>query len=456
MVIGLGLLFLNATERHFVELDRATLLDKRRSIEEIVRDAPSADAIAALLAIALDHHGGLAASVVDAHGKVLYRSASFRSELLNDIASGTLEPDAESLRRWQVDAHELRGFRFQASTDDAANGPLEIVLALETGRHEHFLSGLRGTLVAYTLLAVAASGLVGWLAAHHGLAPLRSMRSRAAAVSGHALDARMPADALPREIADLARALNAMLDRLQDDHRRLAEFSSDLAHELRTPISNLLTQTQVALSARRDVPTYVSILASNSEELERMGRLVTDLLFLAKAERGASVLRCERFPAAPEVVALLEFYDALAEDRDLRLRADGDVEINGDRAMFRRAVSNLLSNAVRHADPGSEVVVLIEADAHEARIAVENVADNLEAEVLPRLFDRFYRADPARRHPASEGAGLGLSITKAIVEAHAGRVEAHSAGRRVRFTMCFPTDDGSPRVSTDTAAAGAT
>ena len=197
-------------------------------------------------------------------------------------------------------------------------------------------------------MATLVSGFLGWVAAHQGLAPLRAMKTRAAGVSGQQLQERMPVDAVPIEMADLARELNQMLDRLQSDFQRLSEFSSDLAHELRTPISNLLTQTQVTLSTKRDVATYREILASNAEELQRLGRMVSDMLFLAKTERSVELPNKEKFSAAHEILSLCEFYEAVAEEKRISLTTYGDGEILGDRLMFRRAVSNLLSNALRH------------------------------------------------------------------------------------------------------------
>ena len=238
--------------------------------------------------------------------------------------------------------------------------------------------------------------------------------------------------------SDLARELNHMLDRLQEDFQRLSDFSSDLAHELRTPISNLLTQTQVTLSAKRDADTYRDTLASNAEELQRLARMVADMLFLAKTERGVDLPHKEWFSAAAEVQALLEFYEAVAEEKGIDLRAHGDGDIQGDRLMFRRAVSNLLSNAIRHTPDEGDVQIYVSRDEDAIKVIVENTGKEIEPKDLSRLFDRFYRADPSRTHPGSDGAGLGLSITKAIVEAHGGTVSAHSSQGRTRFTLVFP------------------
>jgi two-component system heavy metal sensor histidine kinase CusS len=251
----------------------------------------------------------------------------------------------------------------------------------------------------------------------------------------------MPVQAVPVELADLAHTLNQMLERLQDDFRRLSEFASDLAHELRTPISNMLTQTQVTLAAQRDNTAYRDILASNAEELQRLARMVADMLFLAKTERGVDLPHKERFMAADESQALLDFYEAVADDKGISLTAQGNGSIEGDRLMFRRALSNLLSNALRHTPAGGNVRIIVIALPNGTEVSVENTGEDIDPEVLPRLFDRFYRADPARAHPTSDGAGLGLAITKAIVEAHGGRASVKSAQGVTCFSLVFPYSD---------------
>ena len=264
------------------------------------------------------------------------------------------------------------------------------------------------------------------------------MKSRAAVVTGQKMSERMPVEAVPVEMADLAHELNRMLDRLQDDFQRLTDFASDLAHELRTPISNLLTQTQVVLASKRDAATYRDILASNAEEFQRLARMVSDMLFLAKTERGVSLPRKEQFSAQQEAYALLEFYEAVAEEKQIHLRLNGDGLVDGDRLMFHRAVSNLLSNALRYTPQAGMVTIDIGTSAPWTLVTVENTGQDIDPKVLPRLFDRFYRADPSRAHPDSDGSGLGLAITRAIVEAHGGSIAATSADGRTRFTLKFP------------------
>jgi two-component system heavy metal sensor histidine kinase CusS len=245
-------------------------------------------------------------------------------------------------------------------------------------------------------------------------------------------------DALPLELVDLAAAFNGMLSRLEDSFRRLSEFSSDLAHELRTPIGSLMTQTHVALSRTRSADEYREVLYSNSEEYERLARMIADMLFLAKSDHGLIVPRSEPIELENEVKELFEFYDALAEDQGIKLALDGHGEVHGDRLMIRRAISNLLSNAISHTPRGGAINVRIRDESNGAvRLSVENTGDGIAPEHLSRLFDRFYRVDPSRQR-STEGAGLGLAITKSIVAAHNGTVQAFSADGLTRFVILFP------------------
>ncbi len=438
-VLVMGTLFLAVTEYHFVGLDQATLEDKRRLIEKVLRDANSIDDARWRLGEVLNYHQGLMALVQDGQGSAVFESKGFDAGLQDQTAAHRGGHGAIGTAMHGQAASQTLEFDAPVAYSPA---PLRVWIALDAQAHAPFLAALRRSVVIYAIAALLLCGVLSWLAARQGLAPLREMKSRAARVTGQDLGQRMPVQAVPVEMADLAEELNRMLDRLQGDFQRLTDFSTDLAHELRTPINNLLTQTQVALATQRDAATYREILASNAEEFERLARMVADMLFLAKTERGVDLPRKEVFPAHPDIVALLEFYEAMAEERRVRLRLEGDGQLEGDRLMFRRAVSNLLSNALQHTPEGGEVTIRIAAIGGSTTVAVENTGIDIDAKKLSRLFDRFYRADPARAHPGSEGAGLGLAITRAIVKAHGGSVTATSSGGRTRFVLTFPHGTG--------------
>jgi two-component system heavy metal sensor histidine kinase CusS len=207
---------------------------------------------------------------------------------------------------------------------------------------------------------------------------------------------------------------------------------------LRTPISNLMTQTQVAISKARSADQYREVLYSNLEEYERLARMIADMLFLAKADHRLIVPSSEMVDLAAEARELFGFYEAFAEEQGVSLVLTGTGFVQGDKLMIRRALSNLLSNAIRHTPRGGSVKVLL--DQHrsgEIQLSVENPGQDIASEHLPRLFDRFYRVDPSRQK-ASEGAGLGLAITKSIVEAHKGTIQARSSNGSTRFAITFP------------------
>lgn len=301
------------------------------------------------------------------------------------------------------------------------------------------MSSFRGTLWVFMALATLAMGLLGWFVVRRGLLPLQAIKLRAAEITANHLHTRLPVESIPLELADLADTLNGMLSRLEESFQRLSDFSSDLAHELRTPVSNLLTQTQVTLSKARSADDYRDILASNAEEFERLSRTISDMLFLAKADHNQIVPNQEPIDLAEEIGDLLEYYDVLAEEKAIALSLSGSGQIVGDRLMLRRAVSNLLSNALRHTPNGGVVTVQInETDDGMTHIAVENTGSEIPAEHLPRLFDRFYRVDSSRQR-TTESSGLGLAITRSIVLAHGGGVDVCSANGLTCFTLSLPT-----------------
>jgi two-component system heavy metal sensor histidine kinase CusS len=436
VLLGLGGLTVYAVQRHFDELDQATLRDKVHLVQELGNTSASLAEFTARLHDVMHSHHGLVVSVRRAEQVVFSNQSSAGAQGAQGAhgthqAAGAIGAAALPPAHWQTVQDTL-------PSPEPGGAVLTVMATLDPIHHTHFMAGFQRILWAYVALATLASGLLGWLAARNGLSPLRAMKARAQAVSAHKLDERMPVDAVPVEMADLAQSLNDMLVRLQADFERLSAFSSDLAHELRTPISNLLTETQVTLSQRRTVDDYRDALASNSEEFQRLARMVSDMLFLAKTENGLALPQPESIALEAEASAVCEFYDALAADKRLHISVEGTGMVQGDKLMVRRALSNLLSNAIRHTPEGGQVTLHIQTTPAGTQVCVANQGDAISPQVLPRLFDRFYRADAARRHPDADGAGLGLAITRAIMQAHGGTVNARSDNGMNRFTLLFP------------------
>jgi two-component system heavy metal sensor histidine kinase CusS len=377
--------------------------------------------------------------VMDSEGAIIFATAhaNFSSEMVMSYA--TQVPTRPAL--WQLGGQTYRGIAAQLPTAalDGAGRRTNVIVAVAThmGHHQSYMQSFLQTLWFFVVGAAVLTGVLGWAVVRRALAPLRAMRTQAQGVTAQRLSLRLPVQAIPLELAELAQSLNEMLARLEEAFHRLSVFSSDIAHELRTPVSNLMTQTQVALSRARSADEYRSILESNAEEFERMARMISDMLLLAKAENGLVVPSREFFQLADEVHALFDYYDALAEEKGLTLLVQGDAQISADRLMLRRALGNLLSNAVRHAKPGSVVRVMISAGDGHISIGMENTGDAIAAEYLERVFDRFFRVDPSRQR-SSVGTGLGLAITKSIVVAHGGSIKAESDDGVTRFTIALP------------------
>lgn len=419
VLLGLGALTQAAVQNHFDDLDQSTLQDKVHLIRGLAESSANLDEFKLRLNDVMHSHHGLIVIVQGSAGLIFAMPDA---------------PESEGLppSHWQ-------SVRDSVPSPGAVPETLQVVTALDPVHHDHFMSSFQRILWGYMTLSTMLSGLLGWWAARNGLSPLRAMKKRAQEVSSHKLDERMPVEAVPVELADLAHSLNEMLGRLQADFGRLSAFSSDLAHELRTPISNLLTQTQVTLAHHRTSEEYRNALASNSEELQRLARMVSDMLYLAKTENGLALPQPEAIQLRTELIALIDFYDALAEEKHLILVVNGQADALGDKLMVRRALSNLLSNAIRHSPEHGRVVIDLHANAQGVEVSVANEGEAIAPDVLPRLFDRFYRADTARRHPSSDGAGLGLAITRAIMLAHGGDVSAQSSDGLNRFVLHFPS-----------------
>ena len=289
-----------------------------------------------------------------------------------------------------------------------------------------------------TLVAMLASTLLVWAVVRHGLRPLHRVAAEAARIDPLNLAIRLPEHDTPRELQEMVAVFNAMLDRIAVGYERLSQFSADLAHEIRTPVGALIGQTQVALNRTRDPAEYQQVLESNLEELNRLRLIADNILFLAQADHAA--LEIERTPLAmeEELRKIAEYFEGPADEAHLRfaVEASGTVLVNA--ALCKRAIHNLVVNALRYSTPGTTIRLIGTHDEAASTIAVENDGTPIPADQLDRLFDRFYRADAARGRPA-ESSGLGLAIVRAIMALHRGeaRVSCTAAGV-IRFELRFP------------------
>lgn len=440
VLLALGFLIRDSVDKHFEEEDLAILSSNLRPVKEELSTVSTNSELLQLSGHIIRHGSGdhkLALTVINREGSPYFSVGDnhFPATLLRsgELSNNTAK---HSPAVWEANGKTFRGIVERVPTGIPEAPHAVLVSAMDISSHQHFIDMFETTLWWFVAIAAALMGLLGWVAARHGLAPLRRMQQDTAAISASRLDQRLFVKQLPAELAALGNTINGMLARLEESFRRLSDFSADIAHELRTPVSNLMTQTQVALSKPRSADEYRDILASNSEELERMARMTADMLFLAKADHGLIAPQSTRMSLSQEFSDLFEFYEAMAEEKSVRLDLRGDATIHGDRLMLRRALSNLLSNAIRHTPQGAAVSIAIEIKNGHVDICITNPS-HIPAEHINRLFDRFYRVDPSR-HEASDGAGLGLAITRTIVQIHGGSISAQSNAGLTTFLIRLP------------------
>ena len=334
----------------------------------------------------------------------------------------------------------LSGVPLRAAAAQVTSGGMQVrlqaahVMVKETA----MLASFRQRIYAAVALAFLVTALLGYVLLRRGLRPLHQMAAHAAAITPANLHARLDSRDAPVELQPLSEAFNAMLDRLDDGYRRLMQFSADLAHEIRTPVGSLMGHCQVALRQDRSSDEYQTLLASNLEELERISRLVESILFLARADEPQAALQRKPLDMHEELQRVAGYFEGLAEERGLMLLPTGTDTLLADPILLRRALSNLVANAVRYADEGSEIRMHVSRTDETCRLDVENQGPELPRATLDRLFDRFYRGDPSR-HQRSDSNGLGLAIVAAIMQLHGGRVEVTQPMRgQIRFSLIFP------------------
>lgn len=269
-------------------------------------------------------------------------------------------------------------------------------------------------------------GVGAWWIARRGLAPLDRFQKLAAIVSTHDMKGRILSSGLPRELGDLASSINVMLDRLENGVQQLSDFSDDLAHELRSPITNLMGKAQVALSRNRTSLHYREALESCVEELGRLSRIVSDMLYLAQTVQVESSELADNISLNSEAQHVADLFSIVAEEKGVGLVVQGEGLVQGNRLMVQRAISNLLSNAIRHASPDTTIPIVIAIEGRSVVLSVTNHGPGFPQEQAEAIFNRFYRIGGGRSRNEG-GTGLGLSIVRLIMKNHRGRVTALSS-----------------------------
>lgn len=429
----MGLVIHQLVMHHFETQDRTQLEGKIQLVENLLeQNHHNPSELNLYLKDALVGHHDLIVQIERLSGQIIFSSSA------TALKSKTLVKSKHGLwLEWKVQNKIYHGLIYKKSFDQNSAIPsAQIIVGIDTSEHLHFLNDFRRQLLYIGVIGTICLMLLGWFAAWRGLRPVQNMAKVAEGISAQHLSERLEVDNTPTELKSLAIAFNDMLDRLETAVGKLSDFSSDLAHEIRTPINNLMTQTQVCLSRSRDISTYQEILFSNLEEFERLARMVSDMLFLAKAEHGLHRADLQQVNLVKEVSALFDFYDAIAAEKGISLKQTGQGYVEGDPSMLRRALSNLLSNAIKYGKSDSIINIKCQQNSDTTELTIENESSPLSQEQLTRLFDRFYRTDASRQR-VEEGTGLGLAITKSILDVHGATIQANYENGHITFKIIF-------------------
>ena len=314
---------------------------------------------------------------------------------------------------------------------------LRFLIAIDTQTFRQTQHQLLVALISLAIIGVLLASLLGYWVAKIGLKPLITLSEEAQKLAPPRLSGRLHLDALPPELDQFVNAFNSTLERVEQAYTRLESFNADVAHELRSPLTNLIGQTQVALTRGRSAEHYFEVLQSNLEELERLRSIINDMLFLASADQGSKASKLTRVSLADEVATTLDYLEFILEDAQVQVRVSGDAQADIEKAHLRRALINLLNNAVQHTEAGQLIEVLISQSAERVSISISNPGVPIAEEHLPRLFERFYRVD-ASRHNSGANHGLGLAIVRAITLMHGGEVFVTSRNGTNTFGLHLP------------------
>jgi len=321
---------------------------------------------------------------------------------------------------------------------------VEIIAAYVMTQESRMMRVYLWRVIAAVALTVLLTAVLGFFVLRRDLMPLTRMSRRAAEITPTNLSTRLREEDAPAELRQLAGALNAMLDRLENGYEHLSQFSADLAHEIRTPVNILMGQTQVTLGQRRNIDEYEQLLESNLEELARLSRIIENILFLAHADHAGLVVERSSIDLSAELQRIADYFEGVAAERDMRFTVNvtASAVCHANLIMLRRAVSNLVVNAVRYGEAGSTITieaaaVHVHVNADAVVIAVANRGAAMSRQQMERMFDRFYRGDKSRSE-YTESNGLGLAIVKAIMNLHNGSAEvACDAEGVIRFSLRF-------------------
>jgi len=418
--------------------DDLALLGRLEQVRALLADSDSLDALQARPRLYQNMLGNLDSLLLvrraDGSNVIAINPHQRKLPPLKAIAREQM-PQRRDVLTWQApDGAELALLSGDAQ---GPNGePLTVIAGKVLTERDQMLASYRLRLYLAVGLGALLAFALGLVLLRRGLQPLRQLSEAVRGIDLRSLDQRLPASGTPAELLEPVQALNGMLARLDDSVQRLSQFSADLAHEIRTPLHTLLASNGQALNHPRSTVEYQELLASNMEEFERLKRMAENLMFLARAEQAERALDLRTLELHEVGNELCDYFEALADDRNIRLENALHGELLADQQLLQRALGNLLANAVRHADEGTLISLRRHDEPGVCWLQVHNHGPIIAPEHLGKLFDRFYRVDPSRAQPGDSG-GLGLAIVQSILLLHGGQVRVSSNASGTVFELGF-------------------
>lgn len=425
--------------RHTFEEDNAALADKVAALRQEAKNAGPTQALQTELnSDRAGEHSPYWVRVIDPNDQLLAERTGMSGRLPPNIF-----PPPSPGSSWAEPINYRSGSDLFSlvSTPVEINGSRYLLQVAQDRTADEKFNRQAGLLFLVTLAAsTVASAIIARTTARRGLQPLDQMSKAVQRIGPTRLNERVGRTGWPQELQPLAEAFDQMLARLEESFTRLSRFSADLAHELRTPIANMLGEGQVALTRDRTATEYREVIESTVVECEGLSRIADNLLFLARAESAREQIKRTRFDARAAIEKIATFYETIAEERNITLDCEGNTEVNADAFLFTRAVSNLVDNAMRFTPSGGRITMSVKNHDQEAEVSVTDNGCGIPPEHVQRVFDRFYTVDPSRN---SGGSGLGLALVKSIVELHGGSVAIRSKlNGGTTVTLKFPANSG--------------
>ncbi len=388
------------------------------------------------------------ARIMDSKGRVIKETTKMRGLVPTNVfptPADISQVPSEATKWKSKNGHNFLLMSALAMIGKSGEQTSILQLALDVSEEDQLIVDYRRQLLVVLAAGILLAAGLGVYVTRKGLHPLEDITSTVQSIgsfdqiSASQLHKRLGQTGWPMELSQLALEFDKMLDRLEESFERLSQFSADLAHELRTPVNNLIGEAEVALSRDRAAEEYREVIQSGLEEFSRISHVIESLLFLARAESPETHIERTRFDVRDKVQGVIDFYEAVAQEQEIHLDCSGDALVYADQTLFRQALSNLVSNAIHHTPKGGNISIkIVDLAENGIKISVVDNGTGIGPEHLSHIFDRFYRADNSRSTNKT-GSGLGLAIVKSIMRLHNGTASIVSErDKGTTVTLTFP------------------